>query len=164
MIIDKKSGSVISGNSNSTLAPTTDNSEVVAVPEQMPQNGIIEVCKAIMEILSNVRWEWGNEHSEKIFKTVQWDDGQFERIVKKGRNEEYEIAFPAVFVHFTDTYYLVQQSRIGQGRANLRIRFVLNRLNTHDKEHQLDGLYVSQRIDQEIQEHKNEYDCLADRC
>ena len=122
------------------------------------------MVKAIKEILSNVRWEYGNPESKKIFQTVQWDDGQYERIVRKGANMEYELAFPAAFVHFVDTQYLVSQQRIGEGRAKLRIHFILNRLNVHDEEGELDPLYVTQRIDQEITAHKGEYECLSERC
>lgn len=165
MIVDKKSGEVISGNAASTSAPVvTGTEDAYDVPEQVPSNGIIEVTKAIMEILKGVRWEWGVDNSELIFKTVQWDDGQYERIIRKGGNTEYEVGFPAAFVHFVDVQYLVSQQRIGEGRAKLRIHFILNRLNVHDKDVELDPLYVAQRIDQEITEHKGEYDCLSERC
>lgn len=165
MIVDKKNGQVISGNQASTSAPqTTEPDDVYVVPQQIPDGGIIDVVKAIKAILKNVRWQYGVENSPKIFHTVQWDDGQYERIVRKGSNKEYEIAFPAAFVHFVDTEYLVSQKRIGEGRAKLRIHFILNRLNTHDEDVELDPLYVAQRIDQEITEHKGEYECLSERC
>lgn len=164
MIVDKRNGQVISGNQTSTSALQAEDSGVYDVPQQVPDGGIIDVVKAIKEILKNVRWEYGVADSERIFKTVQWDDGQYERIVRKGINTEYEVAFPAAFVHFVDTQYLVSQKRIGEGRAKLRIHFILNRLNTHDEEVELDPLYVAQRIDQEIVEHKGEYDCLSERC
>jgi len=165
MIVDKKNGQVISGNQASTSAPqTTEPDDAYVVPQQIPDGGIIDVVKAIKAILKNVRWQYGVENSPKIFHTVQWDDGQYERIVRKGSNKEYEIAFPAAFVHFVDTEYLVSQKRIGEGRAKLRIHFILNRLNTHDEDVELDPLYVAQRIDQEITEHKGEYECLSERC
>ena len=165
MIVDKQNGQVISGNQPSvSVAQTTEPTDVYEVPQQVPDGGIIDVVKAIKEILRNVRWEYGVANSEKIFKTVQWDDGQYERIFKKGANMEYEVAFPAAFVHFVDTEYLVSQKRIGEGRAKLRIHFILNRLNVHDEDVELDPLYVAQRIDQEITEHKGEYDCLSERC
>jgi hypothetical protein len=167
MIIDKKTGSVISGNTKSTSAKSTDTSTTgttVPVQESEPSSGIIEVTKAIQAILRGVRWEYGNSESPLIFKTVQWNDGQFERLIRKGGNTEFALGLPAAFVHFVDTSYLVSQQRIGEGRAKLRIQFVLNRLNSHDADHELDPLYVTQRIDQEIVLHKSEYDCLSERC
>ncbi len=164
MIVDKKSGQVISGNTASTSAPTEDQNETYDVPEQVPANGIIDVVKAIKAILKGARWEYGVPDSPLIFKTVQWDDGQYQRIVQKGANTEYGLAFPAAFVHFVETSYLVSQQRIGEGRAKLRIHFILNQLNPHDEDVELNPLYVAQRIDQEIVEHKDEYECLNERC
>lgn len=165
MIVDKQNGQVISGNQASTSAPQTTESEVVVeVPQQIPSGGIIEVLEAIKSILKEVRWQYGVENSPKIFKTVKNDDGQYERIIRKSGNIEYEVAFPAAFVHFVDTQYLVSQQRIGEGRAKLRIHFVLNTLNTHDDQVENLPYYVMERIDQEITEHKSEYDCLSERC
>ena len=164
MIVDKKNGQVISDNQTSTSAPIVDESEIVEVPQQIPTGGIIDVLKAIIAILKEVRWEYGVAESPKIFRTVKVDDGQYNRIVRKGGNTEYEVAFPAAFVHFVDTQYLVSQKRIGEGRAKLRIHFILNRLNVHDEEVQCDPYYVMERIDQEITLHKGEYDCLQERC
>ena len=165
MIVDKQNGQVISGNQASTSAPQTTESEVVVeVPQQIPSGGIIEVLEAIKSILKEVRWQYGVENSPKIFKTVKNDDGQYERIIRKSGNTEYEVAFPAAFVHFVDTQYLVSQQRIGEGRAKLRIHFVLNTLNTHDDQVENLPYYVMERIDQEITEHKSEYDCLSERC
>jgi hypothetical protein len=96
--------------------------------------------------------------------TVKNDDDQYKRIIRKTRNTEYEVAFPAAFVHFVDTQYLVSQQRIGEGRAKLRIHFVLNTWNTHDDKVKNLPYYVMERIDQEITEHKSEYDCLSERC
>lgn len=165
MIVDKQNGQVISGNQASTSAPQTTKPEgVVEVPQQIPSGGIIEVLEAIKSILKEVRWQYGVENSPKIFKTVKNDDGQYERIIRKSGNTEYEVAFPAAFVHFVDTQYLVSQQRIGEGRAKLRIHFVLNTLNTHDDQVENLPYYVMERIDQEITEHKSEYDCLSERC
>lgn len=163
MIIDKKSGNVTSGNSQSTSAPKTDTSDVVEVPKQIPDGGLIDIVKAVMEILREVRWEYGNPASEKIFRTVQWNDGQYNRIVSKKQNLEYELAFPAAFVHYIQPEYLVSQQRIGDGKAKLRIQFVLNRLNVHDPDHELDPIYVAQRIDQDITEKKGNYPCMSRR-
>lgn len=165
MIVDKKNGQVVSGNQASTSAPQiTEPEDVVEVPQQIPTGGIIEVLEAIKSILKKVRWQYGVADSPKIFKTVKNDDGQYERIIRKSGNTEYEVAFPAAFVHFVDTQYLVSQQRIGEGHAKLRIHFILNTLNTHDDRIEDLPYYVMERIDQEISEHKAEYECLSERC
>lgn len=165
MIVDKNNGQVVSGNQTNIITPQiTEPDDAVEVMQQIPTGGIIEVLKAIIAILKEVRWEYGVENSPKIFRTVRLDDGQYGRIVRRSGNTEYEVAFPAAFVHFVDTQYLVAQQRIGEGRAKLRIHFILNRLNVHDDEVEFDPYYVMERIDQEITEHKGEYECLSERC
>mgnify|MGYP001178150094 FL=1 len=67
------------------------------------------------------------------FKTIRIDTGEFERIMlNKDHTEDEEIVFPAVFIHFINMRWLVQQQRIGEGRATMRIRYVLNNLNSTD--------------------------------
>ena len=152
-----------------------DTQEVI-VPEkvQIPKNGLIAVYHAIKEILEKVRWDYYDPNSEKIFKTVMMNRGQFERIVRKGGNSEYALGFPAAFVEFTNWRYLVQQQRINEGRANMQIKFVMNRLNnqdpdTFDKEgnvkeyRETEVEYVAQIINQFIQELKYNYPALSER-
>ena len=152
-----------------------DTQEVV-VPEkvQIPKNGLIAVYHAIKEILEKVRWDYYDPNSEKIFKTVMMNRGQFERIIRKGGNSEYALGFPAAFVEFTNWRYLVQQQRINEGRANMQIKFVMNRLNnqdpdTFDKEgnvkeyRETEVEYVAQIINQFIQELKYNYPALSER-
>ena len=164
MIVDKKSGQIIRGKSETPQPPQPSTPVTGEEEVSRPSSGAMQVVRAIEEILKNVRWEYDNPESPLIFRTVQWNCGQFGRIVRKGVNKEYAIAFPAAFVHFVQTEYLVSQQRIGEGRAKLRIQFILNRLNNLDYEHELDHLYVAERIDQEITLHKGEYECLSDRC
>ena len=76
----------------------------------------MEVLDAIKEILKSVTWEYGVEGSPKVFKTVQIDDGQYEKIISPNGNMEETLGFPAAFVHFIEWRYLVQQSRINEGR------------------------------------------------
>ena len=65
------------------------------------------------------------------FQTIQIDNGQFDRIMLDP-NYQIETAFPAVFVRFINIRYLVAQQRVGEGRATMRIRFILNNLNNSD--------------------------------
>jgi len=166
MIKDKVSGEVISNNKQSVLATNEaaviDN--VVEVPEQVASNGPMDVLKAMKEILKKVTWQYGVPDSPQIFKTVQVDDGQYERIINTRGNIEEPIGFPCAFVHFINWRYLVQANRINEGRAELRIRFILNRLNNHDGDNDLEVYYVAERINQTIQENIQNYTCLQERC
>lgn len=138
--------------------------EVIPVKVQMPHNGLIDVFKSIKQILREVRWEYGNPASPLIFNTVQRNDGQFERIIVDGANKEDSISFPAVFIHFVNIHWLKSTGRIREGRAELRIKFVMNRLNVHDDddtESEID--YVAQRIKQDFEEKRYDYECLTER-
>ncbi len=141
---------------------------------QIPKNGLIAVYHAIKEILEQVRWDYYDTSSEKIFKTVSMNRGQFERIVRKGGNLEYALGFPAAFIEFTNWHYLVQQQRINEGRAFMQIKFIMNRLNnqdadvinsdgTVDEHRETEVEYVAQIINQFIQELKYKYSALSER-
>lgn len=164
MIIDKKNNKVISGNKTSALASEAPPKEKPVKPIQVESNGPMDVLKAFKTILREVKWEYGVPDSPVIFKTVQIDDGQYERIISPSGNKEETMGFPAAFVHFINWRYLVQQSRINEGRAELRIRFILNSLNVHEDDHDMDVYYVAERIHQTIQENISKYECLQERC
>ena len=165
MIVDKKNNKVISGNKTSAVTPPTENpKEQPEKPLQVESNGPMDVLKAMKEILRSVTWEYGVPGSPKIFATVQIDDGQYERIISPSGNKEETLGFPAAFVHFINWRYLVQQSRINEGRAELRIRFILNSLNVHEDGHDMGVYYVAERIHQTIQESISKYECLQERC
>lgn len=166
MIIDKKNNRVLSGNKSSILSSVdkTTEDKVEERPIQVEPGGPIDVLNALKSILREVTWEYGVEGSPLIFKTVQIDDGQYERIISPKGNKEETIGFPAAFVHFINWHYLVQQARINEGRATLRIRFILNSLNVHEDGHDVDVYYVAERIHQTIQENISKYECLQERC
>lgn len=166
MIIDKKNNRILSGNKQSVLASTDKEPEdkVEEKPIQVESNGPMDVLSAIKNILREVTWEYGVENSPLIFKTVQIDDGQYERIISSSGNKEETLGFPAAFVHFINWHYLVQQARINEGRATLRIRFILNSLNVHEDGHDMGVYYVAERIHQTIQENISKYECLQERC
>ena len=165
MIVDKKNNKVISGNKTSAVSPPIEKpKEQPEKPLQVESNGPMDVLKAMKEILRSVTWEYGVPGSPKIFATVQIDDGQYERIISPSGNKEETLGFPAAFVHFINWRYLVQQSRINEGRAELRIRFILNSLNVHEDGHDMGVYYVAERIHQTIQESISKYECLQERC
>ena len=69
-----------------------------------------------------------------------------------------------MFVHFTNVRYLVQQQRIGEGRATMRIRFILNNLNNGDDSMECEPFRVFQRINVAIQDAKDTEPALNERC
>lgn len=166
MIIDKKNKNVLSNNEKSVTAKAQQPQEpITEKPEQIEANGASDIIHAFMEILKQVTWEYGVPDSPKIFKTVQRNDGQYDRIIRKNiGNLEEGIAFPAAFVHLIDMHWNVTAQRFNDGMATLRIRFILNRLDTHNPEHDTEVYYVAERINQTVLALKGYYPCLAKRC
>ena len=87
-----------------------------------------------------------------------------ERPAVRDDNTEYETVFPAVFIHFINVRYLVQQQRIGEGRATMRVRFILNTLNNADEDKECEAFLVFQRLNVAIQDAKNHEPALSERC
>lgn len=127
------------------------------------ENALCNVIIAVKDVLSKLREDENDPESLPLFRTITVDNGQLRRIKNSKANEEYGIVFPAIFMHFINVRYLVQQSRIGEGRATLRIRYVLNRLNNSDPEHELEGFRMFQRINVALQDAKNTYAALNER-
>lgn len=149
---------------NKTKAGSSSNNENFSTEElQYTPNPLVELFEAVKEILLDVRYDETDPNSPKIFNKVMLNTGQLSRIKNNKHNTEDAIRFPAVLVHFINVRYLVQQSRIGEGRATLRIQYILNRLNPGDEEHELDGFRVFQKINIAIQDGKSKYDALNER-
>lgn len=155
MLKDKKSKS----NNNDIVKPE----HKITVPELVAQNPFVEMFNAVKRTILTIREDEENPLSPPFFKTIAIDTGQFARIVRS-ENTEFETVFPAVFIHFINVRYLVQQQRIGEGRATLRIRFILNTLNNQDPERELDPFWIFQRINVAIQNAKNTEPALNERC
>lgn len=165
MIIDKKSKQIVSDNKRNTEPKADTDDTPVEVPEQVEENGAAAVIHAFIDILKTVTWQYGVEGSPLIFKTVQRDDGQYERIIRKNvGNLEEGIAFPAAFVHLINVHWNVTAQRFNEGMCTARIRFILNRLDTHNPEHDTDVEYVAERVHQTITQQKYNYPCLNERC
>ena len=79
-------------------------------------------------------------------------------------NKEFAVGFPAAFIRFTNVRYLVAQQRIGEGRATMRIRFILNNLNTSDDDIETEGFRIFQQINDAIQDAKDKEPALNERC
>ncbi|MDR1119457.1 MAG: hypothetical protein LBM08_00890 [Dysgonamonadaceae bacterium] len=126
-------------------------------------NALCEVFNAVKEVISELREDEDNPDSPPLFKTVALNTGQLSRIKNNKWNREYMLPFPAAFIHLIDVRYLVQQARIGEGRATLRLQYVLNRLNNSDEEYELEGYRLFQRINVALQDAKSKYPALSER-
>lgn len=140
-----------------------DPKEEIIVPDSVAENPFVNMYNAIKRAILTVREDEENPSSLPLFKSIMIDTGQFERIIRD-RNMEFEIAFPAIFVHFTNVRYLVQQQRIGEGRATMRVRFILNTLNNQDTDRECDPYIVFQRLNIAIQDAKDREPALNERC
>jgi hypothetical protein len=160
MIVDKQRPLVSPQDSPPAIPRPIAESEV----EPYDTNALCEVYKAVKKILSDIRIDAGDPSSPALFRTIKVDNGQMNRLKNNKWNKEYGIAFPAVFIHFIDVRYLVQQSRIGEGRATMRVQYVLNRLNNSDEGVEMEGYELFQRINAAIQKSKGNFPALASRC
>lgn len=139
------------------------NEKKVVIPEEVSENPFVNMYEAVRRTLLTLRENPETPLAPPYFKTIRMDNGQFERIIRSD-NMEYETAFPAVFVHFTNVRYLVQQQRLGEGRATMRIRFILNNLNSGDDGMECEPFRVFQRINVAIQDAKSYEPALNERC
>lgn len=135
----------------------------VVIPEEVSENPFVNMYEAVRRALLTLRENPENPLTPPYFKTIRMDNGQFDRIIRSD-NMEYETAFPAVFIHFTNVRYLIQQQRIGEGRATMRIRFILNNLNNGDDNMECEPFRVFQRINMAIQDAKSYEPALNERC
>ncbi len=160
MIVDKHKKPNEDTITNIPEIPSDDDTTI----EETEDNPIINVYKAVRRVLESLYVDPKDESSGRLFKTIKVDNGQFERIVRSKGNTEYAVAFPAAFIRFVNVRFLVAQQRIGEGRATMRIRFVLNNLNNSDDNVECEGFDVFQRINDAIQDAKDVEPALNERC
>ena len=141
------------------MAPLPEES----IAEEVAENPFISMYQVVRRAILTVREDPDDPLSPPLFRTIAIDNGQFTRILS-GENTEYETAFPAVFIHFINVRYLVQQQRIGEGRATMRVRFILDTLNNSDPERECDPFIVFQRLNVAIQDAKEHEPALSERC
>lgn len=155
---DDTEGVVSSTEVETTTETETESSESessgLTVEEAVKMNPLIETYKTIKSILVTLRQDENDPNSPPLFRTVKWDNGQFARITNETTNEEYAIAFPAVFIHYIDVASEAGTSGIIYGTATLRIRYVLNRLNNSDEVVELEGLVIYNKIVKAIEANK----------
>lgn len=137
--------------------------EKALIPEVVYENPFVNMYEAVKRAIQTIREDEYNPLSPPFFKTIEIDSGQFERLIRED-NTEFDTAFPAVFVHFINVRYLVQQQRLGEGRATMRIRFILNNLNNRDPEMECMPFVIFQRLNIAIQDAKDHEPALNERC
>lgn len=157
MIIDKYQRAVERPEGPAAI-PDNENTTI----EEVENNPLEDVYLAVRRTLESV--EDPDVPGQLLFQTVKVDNGQFERIVRAKGNTEYAVGFPAAFVRFVNVRFLVSQQRIGEGRATMRIRYVLNDLNNSDDVVETRGFRVFQSINNAIQDAKNVEPALNERC
>lgn len=143
--------------------PSIIKEEKALIPEITYENPFVNMYEAVKRAILTIREDEHNPLSPPFFKTIEIDSGQFERLIRED-NTEFDTAFPAVFVHFINVRYLVQQQRLGEGRATMRIRFILNNLNNRDPEVECMPFIVFQRLNMAIQDAKDHELALNERC
>lgn len=126
-------------------------------------NPMSDIFNAIRSILKDIPLDPNKPDGPPLFRTIKLNYGQLTRIKHDKHNYEYALAFPAAFIHLINVRWLVQTSRIGEGRGELRICYVLNRLNNGDDEYQTEGFEVFQRINQAINARKDEFPAFTER-
>ena len=134
-----------------------------SLPEEVSENPFVNMYQAVKRAIQTIKEDPDDPLSPPFFKTIAIDNGQFARIVR-AENTEYETVFPAVFIPFVNVRYLVQQQRIGEGRATMRVRFILNTLNNGDEDRECESFIVFQRLNVAIQDAKNREPALNERC
>ena len=145
------------------IPPAAEEPGNVTLPESVEETALAEMYLAVKRAVLTIREDQNDPNSPPFFRTVSLDNGQFNRIILS-QNTETEIAFPAIFVHYTNVRYLVQQQRIGQVRAVMRVRFILNTLNNQDADAEVIPFQVFQKVNKAIQDAKNHEPSLSERC
>lgn len=167
MIVDKHQAQqpIVPDSMEQSDSAEESSKKTYTIEEAVEINAMSEAYKAVRSILADIPSDPSNPDSEPLFKTIKIDNGQLDRIKMNTHNNEYGIAFPAVFIHFIDIYYNVGTSKISEGRGTMRIHYVLNRLNNGDdgEEGELEGFAVLKRIVAAIESKKSSFSALITR-
>lgn len=160
MIVDKNKKPVVS---EPTVDETVQAQPRTELETAIETNAMVEAYKAVKRILLTIKEDPNDPNSPPFFKTIKWDNGQLARIKNNKHNQEYSIAFPAVFIHYIDVYYNVGAAKISDGKGVMRLHYVLNRLNNSDDDVETEGLEIYKRIIAAIESHKSEFPSLVQR-
>lgn len=145
MIVDKNKNQQDSEQKPSVIVNVTDDLYQTE-EEVLAGNPLSDLYWAVANIIKKIKVDPDNPNSPPLFKTVKWNIGQLNRLRNSKHNEEYALALPACFIHYTNVYWNLGFNKIGQAYADMRICYALNRLNTSDEEYQTEGVKVAQRI------------------
>lgn len=141
--------------------PEVPKVEIATEEEGEPWEGnpMTDIFNATRDILKGIK----RSNGEPLFRTIKLNYGQLTRIRHDKHNYESALAFPAAFIHLINVRWLVQTSRIGEGRGELRICYVLNRLNNGDDEYQTEGFEVFKLINQAMNDRKGDFPAFTER-
>lgn len=127
--------------------PTAPDLPIVNIQEDpIDSSPMSAIYNAVRDILKGIPSDPNDPNSAPLFKSIKMNFGQRNRIKHDKHNFSTALAFPAAFINFINVRWLVQTSRIGEGRAEMRICYILNRLNNDDDDVQTEGYDVFQRI------------------
>lgn len=167
MIVDKNKDKAVQPVVPETPTMSSVKTRQTRITEQeaAETNAMVEAYKAVRQILAAIPRDPNDPNGEPLFKTIKLDNGQMSRIKMNTFNNEYAIAFPAVFIHYIDIYYNQGTAKISEGRGTMRIHYVLNRLNNSDDgdEGEQEGLNVFSRIVAAIEANKASFPSLVSR-
>lgn len=156
MIVDKRIIQDINAPSQVTPSLNVDvgvkDDRYMTEAEAVAGNALADLYTAVANIIKSIPSDPDNPNSEPLFKTVKWNMGQLNRVRNSKHNDEYALAFPACFIHFVNVYWNLGFNKVGQAYADMRICYVLNRLNTEDEEYQTEGVQVFKRIIEAIED------------
>lgn len=154
-----------------------DKPKVIEEQEEFQDidSGAIKAYYAMRDILSKVTWDYGPLKGKPIFKTLKYNQGQYNRIIMKSGNREFAVAFPAAFFEFVDLSFLVSQQRMTEGHATMKIKCILNKLNNEDLDkkdadgrvteyNEMNVMHVAQLVTNAIDEQHYNYEALTTRC
>lgn len=141
----------------------------------LSDSGAIRAYYSMRDILSKVTWDIGPLKGKPIFKTIKYNQGQYQRIIRKLGNKEFAVAFPAAFLEFVDMSYRVNQQRMSEGHSTMKIKCILNKLNNTDLDkidkdgnvieyNEMSVMHVAQLCTDAIMEKRYNYPALSLRC
>lgn len=114
--------------------------------EVIAGNPLEDLYYAVSDIIKGIKEDPDDPNSKPLFKTVKWNMGQLNRLRHTKNNTEYAMAFPLCLIHFINVYWNLGYNKVGQAYGEMRICYVLNRLNTLDDQYQTEGVRVAKRI------------------
>ncbi len=146
MIVDKKKQDQLPAPIEPEVNVTVVDDRYQTEQELIAGNALEDLYLAVSKVIKDLKVNPDDPNSKPLFRTVKWNMGQLNRIRNSKHNEEYAMALPLCLIHFINVYWNLGFNKIGQAYAQMRICYVLNRLNTNDDEYQTEGTRVLKQI------------------